>query len=123
MLARPGGRACKSEESPDPTMLTTRFYTQSGRSSHGTLQHHPRYGNSTWRNGRFVQIQDGLGSKEMLDPIKGAHFPSSNFGNGRYIWLPVHRCSTGQAKQMKTSLFQQLNAIHLHRHQEGLYGD
>ena len=36
-------KACKSEESPEPTKLTTRFCTQSNRSSHGTLDHHPRY--------------------------------------------------------------------------------
>ena len=29
----------------------------------------------TWPNSRFVQIQDGLGSKEMLAAMKGVHIP------------------------------------------------
>ena len=57
-------------ESPEPTKLTTRFCTQSSRSSPamGTVLH-------TWPNGRFVQIQDGFRSKEMPGPIKRDQFP------------------------------------------------
>ena len=72
----------------------------------------------TWSNGRFVQIQDGFRSNKMLGPMKGAHFPWSSLCNGLYIWHPVYRLSKCQAKQTQSSLFWQLNAIHLHKHQK-----
>ena len=53
--------------------LTTHFCPFLADQVHETLEHHPRYGNSTeWLNGRSVQIQDGFKSKVMLGPIKGA---------------------------------------------------
>ena len=76
----------------------------------------------TLLNGRFVQIQDGFRSKEMLGPILGT-FPEAALAM-ECIWLPVHISGKGQAKQTKTSLFWQVNAIHLCRHQKrDFYGN
>ena len=58
-------------------------------------------------NGKFVQIQDGFRSKEMLGPIKGAPFPGVSLGNRLYMWLLI----TCEAKAVKPPSENSINQI------------
>ena len=109
--------ACKSEESPKPTKLTTRFCTRSSRSSPWDLGAPPQVWEQYSIHGRMVDLYRYKMDSGNAGPYKGS--PLSLKQPWQWtVWLPVHRSCKGQGKQTKTTLFWQLNAIHLHSHQK-----